>query len=320
MADEQQKVLVTGVTGQTGSYLAELLTGLGWKVHGVGTGNVENALPEGVIFHQLDLVNSAEIRDLVYSVSPDVVVNLAAMSSVAQAWKEPQLVAHVNAMAVATLLDTVDSLSAAKGAAVKFVQASSGEMFSLSGEMPQTELTRLAPSNPYGASKAYSHLLTQAYRTRGLHASSCILYNHESPRRPESFVTRKITASVARISAGLQEKLVLGSLDVKRDWGWAPDYAQAISLMMMSDTPDDYIVATGEAHTVREFVETAFAVVGIPDWQDFVETDPAFVRLTDSPELRGDASKIRRKLGWIPSHSFEELVTAMVNHDLKLLS
>jgi GDPmannose 4,6-dehydratase len=311
--------LITGISGQTGSYLAELLAERGWILHGVGAGPKENPIPPETTFHKVNLLDSAGLGGLVREISPDVVVNLAAVSSVAQSWKEPELTARVNGLAVATLLDSVSQLSEEQGRIVKFIQASSGEMFSLSGEVPQNEFTRLAPSNPYGASKAYAHLLTQTYRARGILASSCILYNHESPRRPEAFVTRKITSSVARIAAGLQDKLVLGALDVKRDWGWAPDYAEAIFLMMSSPESGDYVVATGESHTVRDFVEKAFMAAGILDWENLVETDESFIRPTDSPELKGDASKIREELGWKPTRDFSAIVSKMVAHDLAAL-
>ncbi|GAA4187894.1 GDP-mannose 4,6-dehydratase [Gryllotalpicola kribbensis] len=312
---------VTGVTGQTGSYLAENLIGRGWQVHGLSRDGDRPAELEqlGVAFHTGDLTDAASLAALVDEVEPDAVINLAALSSVAASWQQPLITAELNGLAVAALIDAANELQKRRGAPVSFVQASSAEIFGDAPASPQNESTPIAPVNPYGASKAYGHLLVGVYRRTGLRASSVILYNHESPRRPEQFVTRKITAGAARIKAGLQDRLVLGDLSVKRDWGWAPDYADAIARVAAGDQPGDYVVATGVSHTIEDFVAAAFAAVGIDDWRPYVETDAAFVRPADAAELRGDASKIREVYGWVPTVGFDDLVRRMARRDLELL-
>lgn len=313
--------LITGITGQTGSYLAENLLSKGWLVHGVSREGDRPAplVTEGVEFHTGDLLDSSRLGTIVREVSPDVVVNLAALSSVAQSWSRPVETARLNGVSVAALIDAALALQRERGRPVGFVQASSAEIFGDAAQSPQDESTPIAPVNPYGASKAYAHLLVGAYRRIGLPASSVILYNHESPRRPETFVTRKITSSVARIRAGVQDRLVLGDLTIKRDWGWAPDYAEAIARIAAAGRPDDYVVATGTSHTIGEFVQAAFAAAGIDDWASYTETDAAFVRPSDATEMRGDASKIADELGWRPSVAFDELVRQMVEADIALL-
>jgi GDPmannose 4,6-dehydratase len=308
--------LITGVSGQTGSYLAEDLVGRGWEVHGIQRDDGQDpAVPALVVAHAADLTDFDAVRGVVAEVEPDVTFNLAALSSVAASWGRPVETALLNGAAVANLLAAVDDLPEA-AAPRGFVQASSAEIFGSAAVSPQTEETAIAPVNPYGASKAYGHALVGAYRAAGLRASSVILYNHESPRRPEAFVTRKITAGVARIARGEQTELVLGNLDAKRDWGWAPDYADALALVGLADRGDDYIVATNESHTIGDFVAAAFAAAGIADWKGLVRVDPAFVRPTDAVEMRGDASKITRALGWRPTKTFDAVVAAMVEHDL----
>ncbi len=310
--------LITGVSGQTGSYLAENLLARGWEVHGVQREDGRDpAVPAGVVLHQADLADFPATAGVVAEVRPDTTWNLAALSSVAASWTRPIETAQLNGAAVANLLDAVRALPDLPGGR-GFVQASSAEIFGAAEVSPQTETTPLRPVNPYGASKAYGHVLAGAYRAAGLRASSVILYNHESPRRPEAFVTRKITAGVARILRSQQSELVLGNLDVKRDWGWAPDYAEALALAGEAETADDYLVATGESHTIRDFVEAAFTAAGIDDWEHLVRVDPAFVRPTDAHEMRGDAGKIHRALGWSPTKRFAEVVAAMVEHDLAL--
>ncbi|RKR73242.1 GDP-mannose 4,6-dehydratase [Frondihabitans australicus] len=317
------RALITGVSGQTGSYLAENLLARGWEVHGIQRDDAPDpAIPERVVPHTADLVDFPAVRRVVDEVEPDVTVNLAALSSVAVAWARPLEVAQLNGTAVANLLDAVRSLPDRPGARRGFVQASSAEMFGQAAESPQSETTPIAPVNPYGASKAYAHALVGAYRAAGLRASSVILYNHESPRRPEAFVTRKITAGVARISRGEQSELVLGNLDARRDWGWAPDYAEAMARIAQSLTEGDtasadFVVATGESHTIRDFVAAAFAAAGIDDWQHLVRVDPQFVRPTDATEMRGDAGRIRHALGWAPTKTFDAVVAAMVAADLE---
>lgn len=309
---------LTGVTGQTGSYLAENLIGRGWQVHGLSRAGDRPAELErlGVEFHTGDLTDAASLAPLVIEVAPDAVINLAALSSVAASWREPVLTAELNGVAAAALIDAANEVQVRRGAPVSFVQASSAEIFGDAGHIPQNESTPVAPVSPYGASKAYAHLLVGVYRRVGLRASSVILYNHESPRRPEQFVTRKITSSVARIAEGLQDRLALGDLTVRRDWGWAPDYADAIARVATGEHAGDFVVATGVSHTIADFVAAAFAAVGIADWHPYVETDPAFLRPADAAEMRGDASRIRQTYGWAPTVGFEELVRRMVEADL----
>ncbi|BDZ51519.1 GDP-mannose 4,6-dehydratase [Frondihabitans sucicola] len=312
------RALITGVSGQTGSYLAENLLARGWEVHGVQREDTRDPIvPAPVTVHQADLADFPATAAVVAAVAPDTLFNLAALSSVAASWQKPIETALLNGAAVANLLDAVSALPPADSGALRgFVQASSAELFGAADESPQTESTPIRPVNPYGASKAYGHALVGAYRAAGLRASSVILYNHESPRRPEAFVTRKITAGVARITRGEQDELVLGNLDARRDWGWAPDYAEALALVGDSDFASDYIVATGESHTIRDFVAAAFSAAGIDEWEHLVRVDPAFVRPVDATELRGDSSRLRNALGWSPTKGFAEVVAAMVSHDL----
>ncbi|CAN5280537.1 GDP-mannose 4,6-dehydratase [soil metagenome] len=320
------RVLVTGITGQDGGYLADALSVEGGvEIHGAvrSFGDPDSvALAErhpGVVLHQADLGAPESIAGLVAEVEPEEIYNLAGISSVAQSWQVPVLTGEITGIAVASILDAALRLGEATGRAVRVLQASSSEIFGSPETAPQTESTPIRPSSPYGAAKAYAHHMVQVYRARGLAASSCILYNHESPRRPETFVTRKITASVARIAAGKQDGLELGALDVERDWGWAPDYVDAMVRAVRHDQPDDYIVATGESHTVAEFVGAAFAAVGITDWEHLVTTNPAFVRPTESTRMLGDASRARERLGWRPTVTFDELVARMVAEDVRLL-
>ncbi|MDQ1610041.1 MAG: GDPmannose 4,6-dehydratase [Microbacteriaceae bacterium] len=310
--------LITGITGQTGSYLAETLLRRGWELHGLIRAEdaaVAASLPAGATPHVGDLSEPESLRDIVEAVGPDSVINLAALSSVAQSWKEPLLTARINGLAVAALLDVVLRRSELTGKAISFVQASSAEIFGSPSIAPQNESTPVAPLNPYGAAKAYAHHLTAVYRALGAAASSCILYNHESPRRPETFVTRKITAGVARIEAGLQDRLTLGDLSVRRDWGWAPDYANAIAEVAAGNQPDNYVIATGESHSIAEFVAAAFSAIGVTDWESYVTVDPALIRPADAPDLRGDSSRMRERFGWKPTKTFESIVAAMVEHD-----
>jgi len=310
--------LVTGATGQDGSYLTELLVDRGWAVH-TATRSVDEAavaLPDPVVRHTADLLDVPGLARLIDEVEPDVVFNLAGISSVAESWKRPEATARIVGSAVAGILDAALATQERIGRPVRVMQASSSEIFGRAEVTPQDETTPMRPVSPYGAAKAFAQDLVRIYRTRGLHASSVILFNHESPRRPTTFVTRKITATVAAIAKGEADTLSLGNLDAKRDWGWAPDYVDAMLRVATAETPSDYVVATGESHTVRDFVATAFAAAGIADWERYVTVDPAFVRPDDAPEMRGDASRIRRELGWAPTKSFEGVVAAMVEHDL----
>ncbi len=314
--------LITGITGQTGSYLCELLVGLGWEVHGLvrDADDLEPLFRERcpqAILHTGDLASEESIRSTIFAVRPDSIFNLGGLSSVGDSWSTPELTGLINGLRVGTLLQAALELSEEAGRSVSVAQASSAEIFGCAEQIPQNEATPINPVNPYGAAKAYAHHLVGVYRAKGLAASSCILYNHESPRRPESFVTRKITMGVAKIALGIEKRLVLGNLDVQRDWGWAPDYARAIALA--AATPGDYVIATGKAHTVRDFVRTAFAAAGLADWQPYVEQDPAFMRAQDAPTQLGDASRAEQVLGWRPSVDFDEVVRRMVEHDLSML-
>ena len=246
------------------------------------------------MLHEGDLTDVDATRALVLDLAPDEVYNLAALSSVAQSWEEPEAAARINSAGALGLLDAVASL-AGRGRPVRFVQASSAEIFGEPATSPQDESTPIAPVNPYGAAKAYVHAAVEVYRSSGLHATSLILYNHESPRRPTRFVTRKITSTVAAIARGDADGLVLGNLDARRDWGWAPDFVDAMVRAARADAADDYVIATGESHSVRDFVAAAFAHAGVTDWEPLVSSDPAFVRPADATELVGDASKARRR-------------------------
>lgn len=301
------RVLITGVTGQDGTYLAELLLAEGAEVHGVSLGDSV----DGVQLHQLDLAEPG-IGELVRSLKPDAVFNLAAVSSVYQSWQQPELTSRVNGLAVAEMLAAVQEVPGCR-----FVQASSAEIFGMPEQSPQDESTPIRPSSPYGAAKAYAHGLVGVYRTAGVHASSCILYNHESPRRPETFVTRKITAAAARISLGLQDRLSLGNLSARRDWGWAPDYADALLRAARSEAPGDYVIATGSTNSVEDFVRLAFERAGIADWREVVDLDESLLRVGDAAEQRGNASRAREVLGWSPTLGFEQIVAAMVDADLE---
>lgn len=310
--------LIAGISGQDGSYLAELLVGRGYEVHGL-TRDADEDVAAGATRHRVDLESTGSIADVVRSVRPDEFYNLAALSSVFRSWEDPLGTARINGLAVAEMLDVIRELGAS-GHETRFVQASSAEMFGTPDHSPQNESTPIRPTSPYGASKAYAHGLVGAYRAAGLFASSVILYNHESPRRPETFVTRKITAAAARISAGLQDRLELGNLAARRDWGWAPDYVDAMVRVASAPDPDDFVVATGVSHSVEDFVRVAFQRVGIDDWSDFVIVSDDLKRTGDAVEQAGDARKARSVLGWSPTVGFTELVHAMVDADVALLA
>jgi GDPmannose 4,6-dehydratase len=310
-----RRVLITGVTGQDGSYLAEALIAHGDEVHGT-VQRADEVVTGGVTTHQVDL-SARGVGDLIHELRPDVVVNLAAISSVYGSWQQPELTASINGLAVAEMLAAVRELGAA-GHELRFVQASSAEIFGIPATVPQTESTAIRPTSPYGAAKAYAHALVGVYRSSGVWAASAVLYNHESPRRPETFVTRKITAAAARISLGLQETLELGNLGARRDWGWAPDYVEALRLIAEAEHPDDFIIATGVAHSVEDFVSAAFSRVGIDDWRARVRVDDSLLRRGDAPQQLGDSSHARESLHWAPTVGFEEIVNAMVDTDLAI--
>lgn len=310
------RAFITGISGQDGSYLAERLLAEDVEVHALA--HDAEPLPDvpGVELHRGDLTAVDEVRALLIDLAPDEVYNLAALSSVARSWEEPDLTARVNGLAAAALLESALLVQEKQGRPVRFVQASSAEIFGEPDRSPQDESTAVRPVNPYGAAKAYAHLMVDVYRRRELHAVSAILYNHESPRRPDQFVTRKITSTVAAIAQGRAGVLALGNLDARRDWGWAPDYVDAMVRAARADVARDYVVATGVGRSVRDFVAAAFARAGVSDWEPLVVVDPEFVRPADPTELVGDATRARTELGWSPTVEFDELVGRMVDADL----
>lgn len=314
------RAFVTGISGQDGSYLAERLIAEGVEVHALAHPDDAPSEAPGVTLHSGDLADVEAIRRLVLDLAPDEVYNLAGLSSVARSWTEPDLTARVNALGAAGLMESARLSQERRGAQVRFVQASSAEIFGEPATSPQDESTPIRPVNPYGASKAYAHVMVGVMRSRDLHAVSAILYNHESPRRPAQFVTRKITSTVAAIAQGRADRLALGNLDARRDWGWAPDYVDALVRAARTGQARDYVIATGVAHSVRDFVAAAFARCGIDDWEQYVEIDPEFVRPTDPTELTGDASLARDALGWSPTVEFDEIVGRMVEADLERVS
>jgi GDPmannose 4,6-dehydratase len=315
------RALITGIGGQDGSYLAELLLAKGYEVHGMVRGSVNEKFErlekvrDRVVLHSGDLLDQGSLENVLRTSEPSEIYHLAGTSFVAASWLEPVLVAELTAVGTARMLEAIRQ--AAPDA--RFYQASSSEMFGLAEEVPQRESTPFRPRSPYGAAKCYGHFLTVNYRDGyGLFAVSGILYNHESPRRPLEFVTRKVTHAAAAIKLGVQDELLLGNLDAERDWGYAKDYVEAMWLMLQQPEPDDFVIATGQRHSVRDLVRIAFAHVGL-DPQDHVRTDPRFLRPTDMENLVGDVSKAREQLGWRQTTSFEELVRLMVDADLELL-
>ncbi len=306
--------LVTGVSGQDGSYLAEALLARGVEVHGLVRTGDSAVLDPRIHPHPGDLADADGLVRVVREVRPDQIYNLGGLTSVAQSWREPVLTAQITGMAVVHLLAAAQRL-ADEGHPVRFLQASSSEIFGDSADQPQHEGTRLQPVSPYGAAKAFAHTSTAVQRSRGLFASTVILYGHESPRRPVGFAARRITAGVAAIARGESAELTLGNLDARRDFGWAPDFVAAMVRVLDTEEPGDYIVSTGETHTVREFVAAAFAAAGIEDWESRVRTDPALLRPYDQAVQIGDAARLRA-LGWRPTHDFAAVVSAMVQADL----
>ena len=322
-----RKALITGITGQDGSYLAELLLQKGYEVHGLvrrssafGTGRIEHIyldehLPDhGLTLHYGDLNDASSLQRVLARVVPDEIYNLGAQSHVRISFDVPEYTVEVTGVGTLRLLEAVRNL----GMSPRFYQASSSEMFGKVAEVPQTERTPFHPRSPYACAKVFAHQITVNYReSYGLHASCGILFNHESPRRGENFVTRKITRSLSRIKLGLQPMLYLGNLDARRDWGHAADYVEAMWLMLQRDAPDDYVIATGETHSVREFLDEVAAVLEM-DWTPYVGVDPRYYRPAEVDILLGDAAKARRALGWAPKTSFRELVRAMTESDLEL--
>lgn len=324
-----RRAFITGITGQDGSYLAELLLGKGYEVHGLlrrassfNTGRLDHLYSDPhvadrqLILHYGDLSDGSSLSELVLRVEPDEIYNLGAQSHVRVSFDEPVYTVDIGAIGTLRVLEAARQLQRYKP--VRVYQASSSEMFGEVAETPQRETTPFHPRSPYACAKVYSYHQIVNYREAyGLFACNGILFNHESPRRGETFVTRKITRAVTRIREGLQDKLFLGNLDAKRDWGYAKDYVEAMWLMLQQDTPDDYVIATGETHSVQEFLELCFREVGLP-WAPFVETDPRYLRPSEVDLLLGDASKAREQLGWRPQTSFEELARLMVCSDWEL--
>ncbi|MBI2605383.1 MAG: GDP-mannose 4,6-dehydratase [Deltaproteobacteria bacterium] len=322
-----KKALITGITGQDGSYLAELLLEKGYEVHGTirrsssfNTGRIDHLYRDphlqGVrlFLHYADLSDGSVLNRLLKTINPDEIYNLAAQSHVRVSFDTPEYTADVTGVGAVRILDAIRDA----GIKPRFYQASSSEMYGLVREVPQKETTPFYPRSPYACAKVFAYWTTVNYREAyGIHASNGILFNHESPRRGETFVTRKITRAVARILAEKQDKLYLGNLDAKRDWGYAKDFVEAMWLMLQQDKPDDYVIATGETHSIREFLDEAFGYVKT-DWKPLVERDSRYLRPTEVDLLIGDCSKAKKQLGWKPTLTFRGLVRLMVREDLKL--
>ena len=317
-----KRALITGITGQDGSYLAELLLDKGYEVHGmVRRASTETfqrleGIRDAITLHTGDLLDQRSLGDVMKACEPEEIYNLAAMSFVAASWSQPVLTAEFTAVGVTRILEAMREASPD----ARFYQASSSEMFGQVLEVPQRESTPFYPRSPYGVAKCYGHFITVNYReSYDLFAACGILFNHESERRGLEFVTRKVTHAAAAIKLGLQSEVALGNLDAERDWGYAKDYVEAMWMMLQEDEPDDYVIATGEAHSVRELVNVAFAHVGL-DHADHVRIDERYLRPAEVEHLIGDPSKAREKLGWSPSTSFDEMVKLMVDSDLELLA
>ncbi len=318
-----RKAFITGITGQDGRHLAELLHSKGYKVYGMMKGQhnprsemIRDEFPYVEIVPG-DLTDLTSLVTALEYVQPDEFYNLGAISFVAMSFNQAELTANVTGLGVLRALEAVRIVGGAQNNPIRFYQASSSEMFGKVREVPQTELTPFHPRSPYGVAKVFGHNITMNYReSYGLYACSGILFNHEGPRRGLEFVTRKITNTAARIKLGLEKELVLGNIDAKRDWGYAGDYVKAMWLMLQQDEPDDYVVATGETHSVEEFLEKTFSKIGLGDWRNYVRQDPKFFRPAEVDLLIGDPTKAKTKLGWKPEVSFEQLVDMMVAHDL----
>ncbi|QGJ72225.1 GDP-mannose 4,6-dehydratase [Planctomycetales bacterium 10988] len=315
-----KRALITGITGQDGSYLAELLLQKGYEVHGMVRRTSSERqeriahLTNKIELHQGDLLDQSSLNHLVHSIRPHEIYNLAAQSFVPTSWSQPIFTAEVTGLGSTRILEAIRQVDQS----IRFYQASSSEMFGKVHETPQTETTVFHPRSPYGVAKVYAHYITLNYReSYDMYACSGILFNHESPRRGLEFVTRKISHTVAKIKLGLTKELRLGNLDAKRDWGFAGDYVEAMWLMLQQDEPEDFVVGTGETHTVREFVEIAFDHAGL-DWEKHVVIDPKFYRPAEVDLLLGDPSYAKKKLNWEPRMSFERLVRHMVEEDIKL--
>ena len=319
------RALITGITGQDGLYLSELLLSKGYEVYGLIRGQnnpkfdlVRQTVP-GVKLLTGDLTDLSSLMRALQSARPDEVYNLGAISFVAYSWENAMLTTDVTGKGVLNILEAVRLYSGDDPGKVRFYQASSSEMFGKVQEVPQRERTLLWPRSPYGVAKVFGHYMTINYReSYGMHASSGILFNHESPRRGHEFVTRKVSEAVARISLGLQDGITMGNLDANRDWGFAGDYVEAMWRMLQQDEPGDYVISTGVTHSIRELLDVAFARVGIVDWASYVTFDPRFMRPAEVDSLIGDSAKAREVLGWEPKVGFEELIGMMVDNDVEL--
>jgi GDPmannose 4,6-dehydratase len=317
------RALITGITGQDGLYLGELLTSKGYEVFGLVRGQsnpkiatVERIIP-GVELLEADLTDLSSLISALETSQPDEVYNLGAISFVGLSWKQAELTGETTGMGVLRILEAMRITAGSEVARMRFYQASSSEMFGKVRETPQRESTPFHPRSPYGVAKCFGHFLTVNYReSYGMFACSGMLFNHESPRRGIEFVTRKITKGVARIALGLQDSITLGNLESRRDWGFAGDYVEAMWRMLQQETPEDYVVATGETHSIREFLDVAFNRAGIDNWEKYVVQDPRFFRPAEVDLLVGDPAKAKQKLGWTPKVSFVELAEMMVDADL----
>lgn len=327
-----RKALITGVTGQCGSYLAEFLLSKGYEVHGIirrastfNTARINHIIVDEqhtpgarFFFHYGDMVDATSLINLVQKIQPDEIYNLAAQSHVRVSFDTPEYTSDADGLGTLRLLEAIRLLGLSDK--VKFYQASTSELYGKVQEIPQTEKTPFYPRSPYAVAKLYAYWITKNYREAyNLFACNGILFNNESPRRGETFVTRKITRGIARIKAGLDKKLYLGNLEAKRDWGFAPEYVEAMWQVLQQEKPDDYVVATGETHSIKEFLEEAFQYAGLQDWQPYVEIDPIYFRPAETDSLVGDATKFKEKFGWQPKIKFRELVRIMVDADLRAL-
>jgi len=319
-----RRVLITGATGQDGGYLCELLAGEECDIHALVTPDdpqrvsLEQLVP-GICFHEGDLRDTESVQAAVDASRPDEVYHLAAASSVAASWDDPVSTSELNGTGTIRVLAAVRRYGLASGTQPRTLLCSTAEMFGHPTVSPQDELTPINPASPYGAVKAFAHSMATVSRGQGQFVSTVILYNHESPRRPENFVTRKITSAAARIARGSTEPLRLGNVDARRDWGFAGDYVRAMVAVMRADEPDDFVVATGVSHSIEDFARSAFAAAGVENWREHVLIDEGLMRPSDPSDFVGDAAKARDLLGWQPEVDFEELVAMMVDHDLSLL-
>jgi GDPmannose 4,6-dehydratase len=325
-----KKALITGITGQDGSYLAEFLLKKGYEVHGVirrsssfNTKRIEGIYQDPheknvkLFGHYGDLTDAENIRKLLFKIGPDEFYNLGAQSHVKVSFEIPEYTANIDGLGVLRVLDAIKDYQDHTGKKVKMYQASSSEMFG-STPPPQNETSSFHPRSPYGCAKVFAYNIVRNYREAyGLFACNGILFNHESPRRGSTFVTKKITEGVAKIKRGESDKIYLGNLEARRDWGYAPEYCEAMWLMLQQDKPDDYVIGTGESHSVKDFVEAAFKHAGIKNWEKYIGIDPKYYRPSEVDNLIADITKAKKKLGWKPKVKFDELVKIMVNHDLK---